>query len=65
MPMSPYKKLGLGEVKPTRMILQLADHSQKAPLGVLKDVLVKVDKFILSLILLFLAWMMIKKYQLS
>ncbi|XP_073057291.1 uncharacterized protein [Primulina eburnea] len=40
------KKLGLGEPKPTRMSLQLADISVKYPRGVIEDVLVKVDKFI-------------------
>ncbi|XP_073318147.1 uncharacterized protein [Primulina huaijiensis] len=40
------KKLGLGEPKPTRMSLQLADRSVKYPRGVIEDVLVKVDKFI-------------------
>ncbi|XP_073283453.1 uncharacterized protein [Primulina huaijiensis] len=39
------KKLGLGEPKPTRMSLQLADKSVKYPRGVVEDVLVKVDKF--------------------
>ncbi|XP_073273245.1 uncharacterized protein [Primulina huaijiensis] len=39
-------KLGLGEPKPTRMSLQLADRSVKYPRGVIEDVVVKVDKFI-------------------
>ncbi|XP_075475706.1 uncharacterized protein LOC142509906 [Primulina tabacum] len=40
------KKLGLGEPKPTRMSLKLADKYVKYPRGVIEDVLVKVDKFI-------------------
>jgi hypothetical protein len=40
-----YLKLGLGELKPTTMTLQLADRSLKRPQGILKDVLIKVDKF--------------------
>ncbi|XP_073308362.1 uncharacterized protein [Primulina huaijiensis] len=47
MPFSMFRKLGLGEPKPTRMSLQLADRSIKYPRGVIEDVLVKVDKFIL------------------
>ncbi|XP_073152284.1 uncharacterized protein [Henckelia pumila] len=46
MPFSVFRKLGLGEPKPTRMSLQLADRSIKYPRGIIEDVLVKVDKFI-------------------
>ncbi|XP_073314692.1 uncharacterized protein [Primulina huaijiensis] len=46
MPFSVFRKLGLGEPKPTSMSLQLADRSVKYPRGVIEDVLVKVDKFI-------------------
>ncbi|KAD6119830.1 hypothetical protein E3N88_11101 [Mikania micrantha] len=46
MPYSLYKKLALGDLSPTRMTLSLADRSVKCPRGILKDVLVKVDKFV-------------------
>ncbi|KAI3461839.1 hypothetical protein Pfo_018502 [Paulownia fortunei] len=46
MPLSIFRKLGLGEAKPTTVLLQLADRSIKYPRGVIEDVLVKVDKFI-------------------
>ncbi|XP_075499138.1 uncharacterized protein LOC142537512 [Primulina tabacum] len=46
MPLSVFRKLGLGESKPTRMSFQLADRSVKYQRGVIEDVLVKVDKFI-------------------
>ncbi|XP_027337191.1 uncharacterized protein LOC113850866 [Abrus precatorius] len=36
----------LGEPRPTRMSIQLADRSIKYPKGIIEDVLVKVDKFI-------------------
>ena len=42
-----YEKLGLGELQPTSVTLQLADKSIKRPRGILEDVLVKVGKFIL------------------
>ena len=42
---SVYKQLGLGELKPTNITLSLADRSVKIPKGIVKDVLVKVDKF--------------------
>ena len=46
MPLSIFKRLGLGEACPTKVTLQLADRSLKHPRGVIEDVLVKVDKFI-------------------
>ena len=42
---SVYKQLGLGELKPTNITFSLADRSVKIPKGIVKDVLVKVDKF--------------------
>jgi hypothetical protein len=45
LPYSVYLKLGLGELKPTTVMLQLADRSLKRPRGILEDVLIKVDKF--------------------
>nr|XP_023916883.1 uncharacterized protein LOC112028427 [Quercus suber] len=46
IPLSIFRKLGLGEVKLTTISLQLADKSIKYPRGVIENVLVKVDKFI-------------------
>ena len=46
MPLSIFRRLGLGEAKPTRVTLQMADRSIKHPRRVIEDVLVKVDKFI-------------------
>jgi hypothetical protein len=45
LPYSVYLQLGLGELKPTTMTLQLADRFVKVPRGIVKDVLIKVDKF--------------------
>ncbi|XP_062096956.1 uncharacterized protein LOC133802624, partial [Humulus lupulus] len=45
LPYSIYKQLGLGELKPTSITLQLADRSVKIPRGIIEDVLIKVDKF--------------------
>ncbi|KAM1495945.1 hypothetical protein ACFXTO_030606 [Malus domestica] len=47
MPYSAYKHLSLGELKHCSMSLQLADRSVKYPRGIIEDVLVKVDQFIL------------------
>ncbi|XP_024030291.1 uncharacterized protein LOC112094197 [Morus notabilis] len=46
MPMSIFKKLGIGEARPTTVSLQLADRSIATPEGKIEDVLVRVDKFI-------------------
>lgn len=46
MSLSILKKLGVGDVKPTNIILQLVDKSLTYPKGVIKNVLVKVNKFI-------------------
>ena len=42
---SVYEQLGLGELKSTSIILQLADRSVIVPKGVIEDILVQVDKF--------------------
>ncbi|XP_019150304.1 PREDICTED: uncharacterized protein LOC109147111 [Ipomoea nil] len=45
MPLNLFHKLGIAEMKPTTISLQLADRSVKYPLGVVEDILVKVGKF--------------------
>ena len=45
LPYSVYVELRLGELEPTNITLQLADHSVKIHRGIVKDVLVQVDKF--------------------
>ncbi|KAM1402221.1 hypothetical protein ACFX2I_010996 [Malus domestica] len=47
MPYSVFQKLGEGELKPTSVSLQLADMSMTYPLGILENVIIKVDKFYL------------------
>ncbi|XP_061345830.1 uncharacterized protein LOC133291570 [Gastrolobium bilobum] len=47
MPLSMMKKLWITEVKPTKTIVQLADRSTKQAYGIIEDILVKVDKFII------------------
>ncbi|XP_069145576.1 uncharacterized protein [Solanum lycopersicum] len=48
MPLSIYKKLGLGDPKPTGIRLPMADRTMKRPIGILHDVLVKVESFIFT-----------------
>ncbi|KAL2498198.1 Aspartic peptidase domain containing protein [Abeliophyllum distichum] len=45
MPISFYRRFGLGKVKATTVSLHLADRLIKYPRGVVEDVLIKVDKF--------------------
>ncbi|GKD75736.1 reverse transcriptase domain-containing protein, partial [Tanacetum coccineum] len=49
MPYTMYEKLGLGEPKPMRMGLELADRSIQYPWGIAENVLIKIDKFILPI----------------
>ncbi|KAL4315690.1 hypothetical protein AHAS_Ahas15G0210300 [Arachis hypogaea] len=46
MPLSMMRKLSIEEVKPIRMTLQLTDRSMVIPNRVVKNLLVKVGKFI-------------------
>ncbi|XP_062086220.1 uncharacterized protein LOC133792333 [Humulus lupulus] len=45
-PLSIFKKLGIGEARPTTLTLQLADHSMVHSEGKIEDALVQVDKSI-------------------
>nr|GEU96418.1 reverse transcriptase domain-containing protein [Tanacetum cinerariifolium] len=49
MPYTMYEKLSLGEPKATRMSLKLANRSIQYPMGMIENVLIKVDKFILPI----------------
>nr|XP_016477405.1 PREDICTED: uncharacterized protein LOC107798884 [Nicotiana tabacum] len=46
MPLSVFKQLGLGALRPTTVLLQLADISYVYPEGVNEDVLLQIGKFI-------------------
>ena len=43
IPLSVYRKLGLGELRPTKVTIQLADRSTVYPKGVAEDVIVRVE----------------------
>ncbi|XP_010525580.1 PREDICTED: uncharacterized protein LOC104803350 [Tarenaya hassleriana] len=45
MPLSIFKRLDVGELKPTQMILHLADSSTKRPAGILEDMPLKVGNY--------------------
>ncbi|XP_008229105.1 PREDICTED: uncharacterized protein LOC103328489 [Prunus mume] len=46
MPYSVYESLDLGELKETKVVIQLADRSNRYPKGLLEDVLVQVNELI-------------------
>ena len=48
MPFSIYKTLGLGDLKPMAMRILMADLTVKRHIGILHNVLVKVESFIFS-----------------
>ena len=45
LPCSLYKELGVRELKPTHVTLELVDQSVKVPRGIVEDVLNQVDTF--------------------
>ncbi|XP_070009640.1 uncharacterized protein [Nicotiana sylvestris] len=47
MPYIVFKTLGIGKPRSTSLRLHMADKTMKRPLGIIDDVLVRVDKFIL------------------
>ena len=49
MPLSVVKRMSLGELTPIAMTIQMADRIMAQLEGVLKDVLIKVGKFIFSM----------------
>ncbi|GJW07424.1 hypothetical protein Tco_1569847 [Tanacetum coccineum] len=46
IPFSAYTKLGLGELAPTKLIVELADRTVKRPKGIAENVLVGINKFV-------------------
>nr|GEY36422.1 hypothetical protein [Tanacetum cinerariifolium] len=46
MPFTTYTKLGLGELAPTKLIVELANRIVKRPKGIAENVLVRIDKFV-------------------
>lgn len=50
MPLSVFKRIGVGEVRPITMTLQLANKSHAYLESMIEDVLMKVDKFIFPVI---------------
>ncbi|CAN6566554.1 unnamed protein product [Malus baccata var. baccata] len=46
MPYSVYESLNLGDLKKTKVVIQLADRSNRYPKGLLEDVLVQVNELI-------------------
>ena len=46
MPMSIFNSLALGSLRPTGVVIQLANRSNAYPAGVIEDVLVRVNNLI-------------------
>jgi len=46
IPFTEYERLGLGELKPTKMVIQLDDRSTRLPRGIVEDMLIRVGEFI-------------------
>ncbi|XP_070042972.1 uncharacterized protein [Nicotiana tomentosiformis] len=48
IPYLVFETFGIGQPRPTSMRLQVADRTMKRSLGMIEDVLVRVNKFIIS-----------------
>src|SRR5262249_26363031 len=46
MPFKKFKKLGIGELRPTEITIHLADRTIRSPRGIVENILVRVDKFL-------------------
>ncbi|GKE55022.1 zinc knuckle CX2CX4HX4C containing protein, partial [Tanacetum coccineum] len=46
IPFSMYKRLGMGNTEPINMVIKMADNTKCTPKGIVKNLLVKIDKFI-------------------
>ncbi|GJU15827.1 ribonuclease H-like domain-containing protein [Tanacetum coccineum] len=46
MPYSMFLQLNLGDLKPTRMCIELANKTTQFPKGIAENVMVKIDKFV-------------------
>jgi hypothetical protein len=47
MPFSLYKKLKVGNYSPTTITLQMADKTTKQPIGMIEDVLLRIDQHVI------------------
>ena len=48
IPFIEYERLGLGELKPTKIVIQLVDRSIRLPRGIVEVVLIRMGEFIYS-----------------
>ncbi|GKA13083.1 putative ribonuclease H-like domain-containing protein [Tanacetum coccineum] len=46
MPKSLFEHLELADLKETNMVVEMADITKKAPLGIVENILLKIDKFL-------------------
>jgi hypothetical protein len=47
LPFTVYPQMGLGDLNPTSITLQLANRSVRTPKGMVEDVLIKIENFLL------------------
>ncbi|GJT15691.1 zinc knuckle CX2CX4HX4C containing protein [Tanacetum coccineum] len=47
MPFSMFKCLGIGKLKPINMVIEMADDTKCIPKGIVKNLLITIDQFIL------------------
>jgi hypothetical protein len=46
MPVRTFTSLCLGKLAPTKLIIELADRTVKQPVGIVENILVRIEKFV-------------------
>nr|GEY55008.1 hypothetical protein [Tanacetum cinerariifolium] len=49
MPFSMFKRLGIGKLEPINMVIEMADDTKCISKGIVKNLLIKIDKFIIPI----------------
>ena len=49
MPLSMYKRLGIGKLEPINMVIEMADNTKCTPEGIVKNLLIKIKNFMFSI----------------
>ncbi|GJU29905.1 hypothetical protein Tco_1173494 [Tanacetum coccineum] len=49
MHFSMFKRLGIGKLEPINIVIEMADNTKCIPKGIVKNLLIKIDKFILPI----------------
>ncbi|GKE81173.1 hypothetical protein Tco_1551173 [Tanacetum coccineum] len=63
MPLSMFKRLGIGGLKPINMTIEIAYRTQSTPMGIAENLLIKINKFIF--LVYFIILDMVEEFRIS